>query len=124
MSYRTRQRQAILQVLQEEKRPLSAQEIYQKAGEFCAGLGAATVFRTLKQLLEAGDLSKVELPGLAPHYERANGHHHHFFMCESCKQLLPLRGCVDGLSKLLPHGSSMKHHEIVIFGECASCFKE
>lgn len=121
MSYRTRQREAVLRVLQEEENPLSAQEIFERAGAICEGIGEATVFRTLKQLLESQEITKVELPGVAPHYEITTERHHHYFVCESCKQLLPLHGCVSGLSKLLPSGSRMKHHEVVIFGECGNC---
>jgi Fur family ferric uptake transcriptional regulator len=110
-----------MRVLESEAHPLSAQEILERAGALCPGIGAATVFRALKQLLESGEISRVELPGVPPHYELAAQDHRHFFVCETCKQLLPLRGCVGGLSKLLPAGSRMKHHEIVIYGECADC---
>ncbi len=111
----------MLQVLREEAQPLSAQAVLDRAGPICPGIGAATVFRTLKQAVESGEVVKVELPGLAPHYELASSHHHHFFVCESCEQILPLQGCVNGLPKLLPSGSRMSHHEIVIFGECSTC---
>lgn len=121
MGYRTRQRETILRILREEGAPLPAHAILERAGESCPGIGSATVFRTLKQALESGEIAKVELPGLAPHYEITPAHHHHFFVCESCRRLRPLRGCVSGLSRLLPAGSRMKHHEIVVFGECSDC---
>ncbi len=121
MNYQTRQRQAVLSVLQSEDQPLSAHQIHERAKKECVGIGAATVFRTLKQLLQAGQIAKVEVPGVPPHYERAPQPHHHFFVCKSCKQLLPLQGCVTGLNKLLPKGTRMSHHEIIVFGECAAC---
>jgi Fur family ferric uptake transcriptional regulator len=124
MSYQTRQREAVLRVLAGEGRPLSAQSVFELAKTYCPGIGAATVFRTLKQAIEAGEIAKVELPGLPPHYEISSGKHHHFFVCESCHQLLPLEGCVSGLQKLLPSGSRMKNHEVVIFGECPECVAE
>jgi Fur family ferric uptake transcriptional regulator len=124
MNYRTRQREAVLRVLQEEEGPLSAQIILARAGLICPGIGAATVFRILRQLLETQEITKVELPGLAPLYELVQGQHRHFFVCESCHQLLPLAGCVSGLAKLLPAGSRMKRHEIIVFGECGQCLGE
>ncbi len=123
VKYRTRQRDAVLRVVTEEGKPLSAQKIIERADQLCPGIGAATVFRTLKQAVESGEVSKVELPGLAPHYEIATADHHHFFVCENCHELQPLEGCLDDLSKLLPIGSRMKHHEIVIFGECSNCLE-
>ena len=121
MIYQTRQREAVLQVLSQGGRPLPAKKIIQQANELCPGIGAATVFRTLKQAVESGEVSKVELPGLPPHYEMRSLQHHHFFVCENCQELQLLEGCVNGLSKLLPLGSRMKHHEIVIFGQCRDC---
>ena len=121
MSYQTRQREAVLRVLLEDGKPLTAQSVLERAKVYCPGIGAATVFRTLKQAIETGEVCKVELPGLAPHYEVASEKHHHFFVCETCSQLLPLDGCVSGLQKLLPSGSRMKNHEVVIFGECPEC---
>jgi len=36
-------------------------------------------------------------------------------------RLLVLEGCVEGLREILPSGSRMTNHEIVIFGECPEC---
>ncbi len=121
MSYQTRQREAVLRVLVEEGKPLTAQATLERAKSHCPGIGAATVFRSLKQAMATGEITKVELPGLAPHYEIVSDKHHHFFVCESCRQLLPLQGCVSGLKRLLPEGSRMTNHEVVIFGECPAC---
>lgn len=121
MNYQTRQRQAVLRVLMEERKPLTAQSVLDRARVLCPGLGVATVFRILKHALEEGEIRKVELPGVAPHYERASQKHHHFFVCQVCSKLLPLEGCVDGLQKLLPPGTRMKNHEVVILGECETC---
>lgn len=121
MNYRTRQREAVLQVLEQEHKPLTAQGILEKASAICPGIGAATVFRTLKDATQSGEIAKVELPGLPPHYEMRQASHHHFFVCETCREVQPLKGCVQGLRKLLPKGSRMTAHEVVIFGDCPTC---
>jgi Fur family ferric uptake transcriptional regulator len=121
MNYRTRQREAVLQVLSHGDKPLTAQAVFAKASAICPGIGVATVFRTLKEAMQSGEISKVELPGLPPHYERHRNGHHHFFVCQTCHDVQPLEGCVQGLDRLLPKGSKMNGHEVVIFGDCSEC---
>ena len=121
MAYRTRQREAIWQTVVSSDRPLTAHEICALAGKSVQGIGIATVYRALKQLVEEGQVRHIEVPGVQPHYESAARSHHHFFLCEQCKRLFDLAGCLRGLSHLLPRGYRMKRHEIVIYGECPHC---
>jgi Fur family transcriptional regulator, ferric uptake regulator len=121
MTYRTRQREAILSVVRQQNRPLRAREIIELAAELCPGIGEATVFRTLKQEVENETLTRLELPGLPPVYECASAEHHHYFFCRECEQISTMTGCVNGLSKILPRGARMFHHEIIIHGQCADC---
>ena len=121
MTYKTRQKGAIWQVIEASPRPLTAHEICKKARKEVKGLGIATVYRALRQLVDEGQTRHIEVPGARPHYESAARHHHHFFLCEDCKKLFDLMGCLRGISNLLPEGYRMKRHEIVIYGECAAC---
>jgi Fur family transcriptional regulator, ferric uptake regulator len=100
---------------------LTAHEICKKARKEVRGLGIATVYRALRQLVDEGQTRHIEVPGAQPHYESAARNHHHFFLCEDCKRLFDLMGCLRGISNLLPEGFRMKRHEIVIYGECAAC---
>ena len=121
MAYKTRQRDAIWDVIEASPRPLTAHTICQKAAEKVEGIGIATVYRALKQLVEEGQVRHIELAGAQPHYESSARHHHHFFLCEQCKQVSDLMGCLRGIPNLLPEGYHMKRHEIVIYGDCADC---
>jgi Fur family transcriptional regulator, ferric uptake regulator len=121
MPYKTRQKGAVWNVIQASPRPLTALEICKNARKDVKGLGIATVYRALKQLVEEGQTRHIEIPGAQPHYESAAKPHHHFFLCEDCRQLFDLTGCLRGISNLLPDGYRMKRHEIVIYGECPAC---
>jgi Fur family transcriptional regulator, ferric uptake regulator len=121
MAYRTRQRDAIWQVVATSERPLTAQDICEEAGKSVEGIGIATVYRALKQMVDEGQVRHIEVPGVQPHYENAARSHHHFFLCEQCKRLFDLAGCLRGISNLLPSGYRMKRHEIVIYGDCDGC---
>ena len=79
ISRRTKQKEAIASVLQKKHQPLTIEEIHRIALKTVPSLGIATVYRTLKSLLEEGSIKLVELPGQPLHYEEAHkGHHHHF----------------------------------------------
>ena len=57
------------------------------AEEICAELssvGRATVYRTIKLLLEAGVVCKVTLPDGAPMYSLSRVEHHHHTLCVRC----------------------------------------
>lgn len=121
MAYKTRQRDAIWQVIVSSDRPLTPMDICEEAGKSVESIGIATVYRALKQMISEGQVRHIDIPGVQPHYEAASRRHHHFFLCESCQRLFDLAGCLRGISGLLPDGFRMKRHEIVIYGDCESC---
>lgn len=83
----TNQRKAIRDVFTATDRPLSTQEVLDAAQTHKPGLGIATVYRTIKLLLNEGWLSTVRLPGESPRYEIAGKPHHHHFYCNACGRL-------------------------------------
>jgi Fur family ferric uptake transcriptional regulator len=121
VSYVTRQKQVLGGVFERAQRPLTAHEICAAAREQLPELGLATVYRAIRQFVAEGRVRAVEVPGAAPHYENATSDHHHFFLCQQCKRLFDLVGCLGGFKSLAPRGFRVQHHEIVLYGECASC---
>jgi Fur family ferric uptake transcriptional regulator len=121
MGYLTRQKRVLGEVFEHAKRPLTASEICQEARRQIPSLGIATVYRSIRQLAAEGQIRAVEIPGVAPHYESSAWHHHHFFLCQQCRRLFNLIGCVRGVRSLAPSGFRVQQHEIVLYGECASC---
>ncbi|HYN77525.1 MAG TPA: transcriptional repressor [Lamprocystis sp. (in: g-proteobacteria)] len=121
MSYSTRQREAILDTLRRADRPLTPQEIREGAHQESAQIGLATVYRALKAFMARSDVIKVEIPGSPPCYEPADRGHHHHFLCEKCRQVFDLHGCVQDLEALLPCNFRVQRHEITLYGLCADC---
>ena len=120
----TRQRVAIRQVIQAAHAPMSPEAVLAAAQHAVPGLGIATVYRSIKTLLEEGWLEIVELPGQAPRYEVAGKDHHHHFHCKGCDRVFELSGCVEGVRKLLPRGFRLTGHEVVLYGYCRPCRSE
>lgn len=121
MERRTRQREAIRAAFAEADRPLSPQEVLGRARRRVATLGLATVYRNLKALVEAGELTAVELPGLPDRYEAAGKHHHHHFHCRECDRVYEVEACPGGMRGLAPSGFQLEGHEVFLFGRCSGC---
>jgi len=121
MERNTVQRRAIHKVLEQTGRPMGPPEIYEAAKEHAPGLGIATVYRTIKRLLDDGFLAAVELPGEAPRYEMAGKGHHHHFLCSSCHKVFDLQGCPGAFKQIVPRGFSLEGHEVFLFGRCHEC---
>ena len=117
----TRQRQAVISVFDKVERPLSPEEILKFALRDVAGIGIATVYRSVKQLVQEGYLIAVELPGEPPRYERAGKHHHHHFMCRTCDQVFEIDGCPGDLKRLAPKGFRLEDHSLTLYGLCSHC---
>ncbi|NRA45847.1 MAG: transcriptional repressor [Oligoflexales bacterium] len=119
---KTRQRGAILEVLEAEGRPLSTQEILKKAQNKIPNLGIATVYRTIKDFLDAGKVNEIELPGDSQRYEINHDHHHHHFWCRVCDRAFVINGCPGTLNFHPPEGFKTESHEVTFKGICAECY--
>ncbi len=120
---RTRQREAILGVIEASGGPLSVGEIYEMAGKEIPGLGIATVYRNIKMLREEGRIVAVELPGEEPRYEPEGRGHHHHFRCRNCEGTFDLEDCPVGIpdGTTLPGGYHVEGHSLTLYGRCANC---
>ncbi len=117
----TQQRREIRQVFQSNDRPLAADEVLRLAHRRVAGLGMATVYRTIKALTAQGWLVPVEVPGAPPRYEVNGKAHHHHFRCLKCGKLYELRACRERPGKLVPPAFRLVNHVVIIDGFCAAC---
>lgn len=120
MERNTRQKQAIREAFERNDRPLSTDEVHREAERHSHGLGMATVYRSIKALLEDGWLAIVEVPGRSPLYEVSGKGHHHHFSCSSCERVYELEGCATVNAKL-PRGFKTTSHDVTFYGTCARC---
>ena len=121
MERHTRQRKAIRAAIESCDRPLSPAELYQEARLGLPRIGIATVYRAIRDLVDAGWLRPVEIPGAPARYERAGKPHHHHFLCRICNALWEVSGCLRGVDALAPAGFVTEGHEITLFGLCDEC---
>ena len=121
MERSTRQNAAIRQAIAAAGRPLSPAEVLEAARREVAALGLATVYRTLKALVDEGAVQVVTLPGENARYEIARRGHHHHFRCDACQRVFDVAGCPGDLAGLAPPGFRVDRHEITLYGRCPDC---
>lgn len=117
----TRQKRAIRGVFEGATRPLGTDEIHGEAQRSIPSLGIATVYRSIRALLDEGWLTAVDVPGRNPLYERSGKGHHHHFVCTACEVVYELEGCSSEIRGDLPRGFSATGHDVTIYGSCAAC---
>jgi len=63
---------------------MTVDEIHAAAQDAAPGVGIATIYRTVKLLLDAREIQSVILPDGQLRYEAADLDHHHHFRCRVC----------------------------------------
>jgi len=76
----TRPRREVIDLLGQKQEGFGAEEV---CGQL-PGVGRATVYRSIKLLLEAGVICKLMLPNGGQRYSLARGEHHHHTVCVMC----------------------------------------
>lgn len=120
----TSQRVAVIAELMLERDDVTAQELHQRMRAEGAGIGLATVYRTLAALREKGVVDTLSHhPGELCYRLCADEHHHHL-LCTSCHRVVELRDCdldprLEQLASL--HGFVATGHRLEVSGLCADC---
>jgi Fur family ferric uptake transcriptional regulator len=119
----TRQRDAIRSAIRASRRPLTPHEVLEAARAHVRALGLATVYRTLKLLVDEGQVQAIQLPGESPRYEMAESAHHHHFRCTACHRVFDVPGCPGDMRRLAPRGFVVERHDLTLYGRCPGCGK-
>lgn len=120
-SYRiTHPRRQVIESIAGKETNFTAEELY---GEL-ESVGRATVYRTIKLLVEQGLLCKISLPDGSPRYMLTMSGHHHHLVCVSCGLVSEFQQSEieDLLSQWEASGKgSVVGHRIEVYVVCATC---
>ena len=83
----TPQRRAVLQVVRENDKHLTASEIFEAARKLLPTLSYATVYNSLRYLKDAGMVREISFGNAASRYDRETDRHDHA-ICTSCGKLV------------------------------------
>lgn len=121
----TRQRRAVIDILEGLTTFCSAQDIHQALTNQGQKVGLTTVYRTLQQLAEVGAIDTLhDDSGETLYRSCATDDHHHHLVCTSCRTTVEIDGgpVEDWAAKTAAeHGFTKSGHTAEIFGLCSNC---
>jgi Fur family ferric uptake transcriptional regulator len=120
----TRQQAAVAELLERSEEFTSAQTVHARLRESGAGVGLATVYRTLQSMVEAGTVDVLRTDDGEAVYRACSTHHHHHLVCRACGRTVEVEGpAVERWADTVAeqHGFSAVTHTLEIFGTCADC---
>jgi Fur family transcriptional regulator, ferric uptake regulator len=121
----TRQRRAVLEVLDGEDGFRSAQAIHATLREAGVKIGLATVYRSLNSLSDAGSVDVLRDGAGEQLFRRCGGgSHHHHLVCRACGTTVEVESdSVESWAARVgrEHGFTEVQHTIEVFGTCADC---
>ncbi len=119
----TPQRRAVLDVLRTSHDHPTAQDVIDRVRRTAPGIGAATVYRTLKLLVDSGQALELALGDTAARYDANTARHDHV-VCDRC-------GAAADVDAALPSrlarevgrvsGFAVTGHDLRFTGLCPTC---
>lgn len=91
------------------------------------GVGAATVYRTLKLLVRFGYATELDFGGAARRYESNLSAHHDHLVCQGCGEVSEFKEPeIESLQEHVArkHGFTPTMHRLDIYGYCRQCAPE
>lgn len=121
----TRQRGAVMALLDSVEEFRSAQDLHDELRRRGENIGLTTVYRTLQTLTAADLVDMVRTDTGESVYRRcAAPHHHHHLVCRECGSAVEVSGReVEAWAAEIAaaHGFVDVHHTIELFGTCGQC---
>lgn len=121
----TKNRNAILEILELSGEPLSAEEVFLKLKEEGISMCLSTVYRTFERLASKGLIVKSNIFDDGKARYQLNGMEHtHNIVCIGCHQTISFDECpVDGIEEQLMKkiGFDVTGHKFEIYGYCKEC---
>lgn len=116
---RTKQKEIILEAVNELKFHPTADEIYIHLKKDNPRLSLATVYRNLNLYSTEGKIRKVSIPGDSERFDYDLSHHEHFY-CESCEKVFDIHLNINEMIE--SNGRfNVSSYKLMLFGTCVTC---
>lgn len=121
----TKQRAVVLQVIQDAKEHLTANEIFEEAKLLLPGISFATVYNSLRYLKDAELIAEKNFGGGASRFDRMTERHDHA-VCNKCGKLVDMQ--IEMPQELLDSAAQFSNFklesiELTLRGLCPECTK-
>jgi Fur family transcriptional regulator, ferric uptake regulator len=121
----TRQRQAVLEVVQQSRQHPDAAHIFEAVRQIVPSISLGTVYRSLEALVQEGHLLQIQQPGMPTRYDARLENHAHF-VCDTCGEVvdvfISLPDQTHHVSATLK-GYEVHSARVEFHGRCARCAK-
>lgn len=120
----TRQRQLVLDRLDNADEFLTAQQVHAALRTEGESIGLATVYRGLQWLAEAGLVDTIRTTEGEAAYRRCTPVHHHHLICRRCGRAIEVSGGqLESWSRQVAaeHGFRDVEHFVEVYGICSAC---
>jgi Fe2+ or Zn2+ uptake regulation protein len=118
----TAQRRVVAETLEGVHVHLTAEQVYERAKARLPEISRATVYNTLNQFHELGEVREITLDDGPKRYDPNAGQRHQHLICERCgtvRDVVP-RGAL-ALPQRQRHGFSVSDVEVIFRGRCPAC---
>ena len=116
----SKQRDAVLQVLQGSCDHPTADVIYERVKEIIPNISLGTVYRNLGQLHDEGIITVVESSDKKVHYE-GNLEDHIHFLCKGCDVITAVFCKTETPAIFNEMGYEVEKQKTVYYGLCKAC---
>lgn len=124
----SRQREALIELLQQEALPMSIDQIIDKLKLSKHPMNQSTVYRIIDSLNEHHIVEKnYSSISNSTLIQLHTPHHQHYLMCQMCLKMFPIDNCpihdvIDSIE--IAKDFKIISHNLEIIGICASCQKK
>jgi len=117
----TRQRDQILDALDEVQGHVTGEELYQRVRNVNPSIGYTTVYRTLKLLCDAGLATERHFDDGVTRYEVEQEHHDHL-VCVRCGKIIEFEGeLIETTQIAAQYNFRVLRHRHELYGHCEQC---
>ncbi len=124
----TQQRKDIIDAFLElQGRHLTIDQLLEACRKTNPNIGYATVYRTLKLLVEAGIAEQRQFQSGQSQFELESDHHHDHLICTQCDQIIEFENeNIESLQEQVAKefGFVLTTHKMILYGVCADCKNE
>ena len=127
MSYNTKQKDKILEIIRNKKHEFTIKDIYDELNE---EVGLTTIYRYIDKLVSEGIVNKTISDDNITYYqylEKCLSDNHFYLKCEICKDMKHIDcDCINELYNHIKdeHNFKLNKEKIIINGICKKCIKE
>jgi Fur family ferric uptake transcriptional regulator len=119
----TRQREVIIDVIFRGEKHLTLDQILDEARAHHPGIGYATVYRTMKLMVECDLVDEHKFTDGQARYERVSNHHHDHMICVTCGKIVEFEDdLIERRQELLAEqmGFEVVDHRHEVYVRCKS----